>query len=55
MKVGDLVNPKHTKSLFGIVVRQHKTPKEPLWLIQWNNEKRSYEREKNLEVLDGSR
>ena len=53
MKVGDLVNPKHTKSLFGIVVRQHKDGTGFLWLIQWNNEKRSYEREKNLEVLDG--
>ena len=55
MEVGDLVSPKHTKSLFGIVVRQHKTPKEALWLIQWNNEKRSYERKENLEVINASR
>ena len=55
MKVGDLVSPKHTKSLFGIVVRKHKTPKEPLCLIQWSNQKRSYERKENLEVINESR
>ena len=54
MKVGDLVSPKHTKWLFGIVVRQ---PMEHgvLWTIQWSNEKRSLERKENLEVIDGSR
>ena len=52
MKVGDLVSPKHTKSLFGIVVRQQIMPKENLWLIQWNNEKRSYERKEWLEVIN---
>ena len=53
MKVGDLVSPKHTKSLFGIVVRQHKDGTGFLWLIQWNNERRSYERKENLEVIHG--
>ena len=55
MKVGDLVKPKYSEGLMGIVVRQHKTPKESLWLIQWNNEKRSYERKENLEVINESR
>ncbi len=54
MKVGDLVSPKHTKSLFGIVIKQ---PMEHgvLWKIQWSNEKRSLERKENLEVLNESR
>ena len=55
MKVGDLVSPKHTKWLFGIVVRQQIMADGLLWLIQWNNEKRSYERKENLEVIDESR
>ena len=53
MKVGDLVSPKHTKSLFGIVIARTKNGVG--WLIQWNNEKRSYERKKNLEVINESR
>ena len=51
MQVGDLVNPKHTKSLLGVVIGLD--PLGYLWLIQWSNQKRSYERKKNLEVLDG--
>ncbi len=49
MEIGSLVSPKHTKSLLGIVVYQW----DGRWLIQWSNQKRSYERKKNLEVLDG--
>jgi len=52
MKVGDLVSPKHTKSLFGIVVRHVQTNMSERWLIQWSNQKRSYELEKNLEVIN---
>ena len=48
MEVGSLVSPKHTKSLLGIVVRQFWDGR---WLIQWSNQKRSYERKKNLEVI----
>ena len=52
MKVGDLVSPKHTKSLLGIVVRVN-----PVGLleIQWSNQKRSMERKNNLEVINASR
>ena len=57
MKVGDLVSPKHTKSLFGIVVRKRfrSTPFGIVeqFLIQWSNQKRSYERKENLEVING--
>ena len=53
MKVGDLVNPKHTKSLLGIVVRQYKDGTGFLWRIEWSNQKSSYERKENLEVLHG--
>ena len=51
MKVGDLVSPKHTKSLFGVVIARTKNGVG--WLIQWSNQKRSYERKKNLEVISG--
>ena len=50
MQVGDLVRPKHTKSLLGIIVKQVQSKR---WLIQWSNQKSSYERKENLEVLDG--
>jgi len=49
MEVGDLVSPKHTKWLFGIVVKQVQSKR---WLIQWSNQKSSYEREENLEVIN---
>jgi hypothetical protein len=56
MKVGDLVSPKHTKWLFGIVVRQPiEHMPDGLWMIQWSNEKRSLEQKENLEVINGSR
>ena len=59
MLVGDLVSPKHTKWLFGIAVRKRfrSTPFgiAEEWLIQWSNQKRSYERKENLEVIDESR
>ena len=55
MKVGDLVSPKHTKSLFGIVVKQDRTYFGERWLIQWSNQKRSYEQKENLEVINGNR
>ena len=56
MKVGDLVSPKHTKSLFGIVVKQDRDYLfGERWLIQWSNQKRSYEQKKNLEVINASR
>jgi len=51
MKVGDLVSPKHTKWAFGIVVKHVQTNMSERWLIQWSNQKRSYELEKNLEVI----
>ena len=55
MEVGDLVSPKHTKSLFGIVVRKRlrSTPYGIVeqCLIQWSNQKSSYERKENLEVI----
>ena len=51
MKVGDLVSPKHTKTLFGIVVRQPSQWRS-LWLILWSNQKLSYERKENLEVIN---
>ena len=50
MKIGDLVSPKHTKWLFGIVVKQVQSER---WLIQWSNQKRSYERKEHLEVIHG--
>jgi len=53
MKVGDLVSPKHTKWLFGIVVRQRMDWIGERWLIQWSNQKSSYERKENLEVIHG--
>jgi hypothetical protein len=54
MKVGDLVSHKYTKpALFGIVAGQYKGGTGLLWLIQWNNEKRSYERKEHLEVIHG--
>ena len=57
MEVGDLVSPKHTKSLFGIVVRKRlrSTPYGIVeqCLIQWSNQKSSYEQKKNLEVING--
>ena len=53
MKVGDLVSPKHTKWLFGIVVRQRiDWNDEHRWLIHWSNQKSSYERKENLEVIN---
>ena len=55
MEVGDLVSPKHTKWLFGIVVKQVQTSLSERWLIQWSNEKCSYERKENLEVINESR
>ena len=55
MQIGSLVSPKHTKSLFGIVVRKRvrSTPFGivELCLIQWSNQKSSYEREEDLEVI----
>ena len=59
MEVGDLVSPKHTKWLFGIVVRKWLgyTPFGIVeqCLIQWSNQKSSYERKENLEVINESR
>ena len=51
MKVGDLVRSVHTKDLFGIIIRGSYTNIVEEWLVQWNNQKRSYEREEHLEAV----
>ena len=49
MKVGDLVRSIHAEDLFGIIVDLP----DPFggWLVQWNNQGRSYELERHLEAV----
>ena len=48
MQVGDLVRSVHTEDLFGIIIRRSRSSG---WLVQWNNQRRSYELERHLETL----
>ena len=57
MKVGDLVKPKHSNFMRGIVLKRYEDGIGFLWRIKWNSKEfdSSYEREENLEVLSESR
>ena len=59
MKVGDLVKRKHNNFILGIVLKRYKDGTGFLWKIKWNSkefdQRNTYERKENLEVLSESR